>query len=224
MITLHYLNNSRSQRILWLVEELCLDYTLRVYQRDPKTGLAPTSLKKIHPLGKVPIVQIDDLVISESAVIAEYIIENYDERDVFSVPISAEAKQQYNFWLHFAESSLMPPIVAKLVLKGGNEKVGLPFSWITSKFVQGVSDAYFDPYLEASLAFVESHLLENKTFVGGELTAADIQMLFPLEALVATGKANQYPAITAYVKRMHQREAYQRALQKGGEYAYAKSV
>lgn len=228
MITVHYLRNSRSQRIVWLAEELGINYDICFHERDPKTNLAPNSLKSIHPLGRAPIVTDGNQTLTESAAIIEYLIEKYDTQSSFKLSEadsdSVDTLHQYRFWLHFAEGSLMPAMVATLVLDKGSTKVSFPFSVVTDKFVEGVKDAYFASNLATSLAFVEKHLAANNGFVENKLTAVDFQMLFPLEAIVATGQASNLPAITAYVKRMHQREAYQQALKKVGEYAYATSV
>lgn len=224
MITVHHLENSRSQRILWLLEELGVEYDIVFHQRDKSTNLAPAALKEIHPLGRAPVIEDGDRVIAESATIIEYLLEKYDTDKRFSVTDDDVAAYDHKFWLHFAEGSLMPSLVTKMVLNKGKQKVGFPFSLITNKFVQGVIEAYFGPNLDVSIKFVEDHLQANHGFVGANFTAADFQMIFPLEALVATGQTKQLPAISAYVQRIHKRDAYQQALAKGGEYAYATSV
>ena len=224
MITIHHLENSRSQRIVWLAEELKLNYCIQEHHRDQKTGLAPDSLKQVHPLGRAPVVCVDEIALVESAAIIEFLIQRYDHQNLFEVPNDEVSKQQYQFWMHFAEGSLMPAIVAKLVLSKGKQKVGLPFSLVTDKFVDGVCEAYFSPNLTTSLDYVEQHLSDNHGFIGSGLTGVDIQMIFPLESLVATGQAQYYPAINAYVQRIHQRSAYQKALNKTGPYAYASSM
>jgi glutathione S-transferase len=221
MITIHHLENSRSQRIVWLAEELGITYKLEQYRRDPKTGLAPDSFKRIHPLGRAPIICADDLVLVESAAIIEFMIEQFDEQHLFSVPDNVKDQQAYRFWLHFAEGSLMPPVVAKLVMSKASQKVPFPFSFITSKFVDGVNEAYFSQNLADSLDYVEKHLANHHGFIGEQLTGVDFQMIFPLEAIVASGQADHYPAIKAYVKRIHQRAAYQKGLKTTLPYAYA---
>lgn len=224
MVTIHHLENSRSQRIVWLAEELGMTYEIKEYRRDQKTGLAPQALKNIHPLGRAPIICVDQLVLVESAAIIEFMIERFDKQQLFGLPDNVEAKQQYLFWMHFAEGSLMPPVVAKLVMSKAKQKVPLPFSFVTNRFVDGINDAYFNKNLSDSLDYVENHLAIHHGFVGEHMTGADFQMIFPLEAIVASGQAENYPAIKAYVKRIHQRVAYQQALQKTLPYAYATST
>lgn len=217
MITLHYLVHSRSQRIVWLLEELGVEYELKRYERNKKTNLAPDELKKIHPLGRAPVIEDDGLVIAESGAIIEHLIERYDTEGKFK----AENKHSYLFWVHFAEASLMPPLVTNMVLNKGKEKVGFPISIFINKFVDAIIAAYFGPNLATSLDFIEAHLSEHHGFDGESINGADFQMIFPLEAVVGAGRGAKYPAITAYVKRIHQREAYQSGLVKSGEYAYA---
>ncbi|BCO17305.1 glutathione S-transferase [Alteromonas sp. McT4-15] len=222
MLTLHHLNNSRSQRILWLMEELEVDYDIAFYQRDSVTNLAPDSLRAVHPLGRSPVLSTPHGAIAESGAIVEYLVNNY-AKDVFVTPTEAEALQQYWFWLHFAEGSLMPPLVANLVLEKARQKGSKPFfiKPITDKLVDGILNAYYGPNLAQSLRYVESYLSKNTWFAGDEPTGADVQMIFPLESLVASGRAKDFAAIQSYVKRVHARPAYKAALEKGGEYAYA---
>lgn len=224
MITIHHLENSRSQRIVWLAEELGITYKLEQYRRDPKTGLAPDSFKRIHPLGRAPIICFDELVLVESATIIEFMIGRFDDQRLFVSPDNEEAQQAYRFWMHFAEGSLMPPLVTKLVMSKASQQVPFPFSFITNKFVDGVNEAYFSKNLADSLDYVETHLAKHHGFVSEQLTGVDFQMIFPLEAIVASGQADKYPAIKAYVKRIHQRSAYQQGLKKTLPYAYATST
>lgn len=221
MIILHHLNNSRSQRILWLLEELGCEYTVKTYQRDSQTNLAPAALKAIHPLGRSPILTTPYGEIAESGAIIEYLVK-YHGNETFSLPTTPQAEVDYWFWLHFSEGSLMPPMVANLVLNRAREKAsGFLIKGIVNKLVDGIIDAYFGPNLKSSLMYIESYLSENEWFAGGQPSGADVQMIFPLESLVATGRADNMPAIKAYVERIHARPAYKRALEKGGEYAYA---
>ena len=222
MLTLHHLNNSRSQRILWLLEELGVDYKIEFYQRDSKTNLAPDSLRAVHPLGRSPVLTTPHGAIAESGAIVEYLVRHH-ATDAFSVPQDPEALQQYWFWLHFAEGSLMPPLVANLVLEKARQKGSKPFfiKPITNKLIDGILNAYYGPNLAQSLRYVESYLAKNTWFAGDAPSGADVQMIFPLESLVASGRAKDFTAIQGYVKRVHAREAYKAALEKGGEYAYA---
>lgn len=220
MIILHHLNNSRSQRILWLLEELKLDYEIKHYKRDAKTNLAPSTLKLIHPLGKSPVITDGDVTVAESGAIIEYLVEQYGEH--LKPAANSEALRQYQYWLHFAEGSLMPPMVAKLVFDKvrANAK---PFfiKMVANKIADKVMEGYYMPIITNNLSYVNAHLQNSPWFAGEELTGADFQMSFPLEASFSRGGGKQYPAIEAYVKKIHHREAYKRALEKGGEYAYA---
>jgi glutathione S-transferase len=222
MLTLHHLNNSRSQRILWLLEELGVEYNIEFYQRDSTTNLAPDALRAVHPLGRSPVLTTPHGAIAESGAIVEYLI-NTHASESFKAPSDAEALQQYWFWMHFAEGSLMPPLVANLVLEKARQKGSKPFfiKPITDKLVDGILNAYYGPNLAQSLRYVESYLAKNTWFAGDEPTGADVQMIFPLESLVASGRAKEFAAIQAFVKRVHARPAYKAALEKGGEYAYA---
>ena len=222
MLTLHHLNNSRSQRILWLLEELDIDYNIEHYQRDSTTNLAPESLRAVHPLGRSPVLTTPEGAIAESGAIVEYLVRKHGQTS-FASPESGEHLQQYLFWLHFAEGSLMPPLVARLVLEKAREKGSKPFfiKPITNKLIDGILNAYYGPNLAQSLRYVESYLTHHTWFAGEQPTGADVQMIFPLESLVASGNAKDFPAIREYVKRVHARPAYKKALEKGGEYAYA---
>ncbi|NMH59901.1 glutathione S-transferase [Alteromonas ponticola] len=220
MLTLHHLNDSRSQRILWLLEELGAEYQLEVYQRDQKTGLAPTELKAIHQLGRAPVLTTENGTLAESGAIIEYLVKHYADA-TFAAPSDEKNYQSYLFWMHFAEGSLMPPLVAMKVLFKAREKTPLLFKPVVNKMVEGIIRAYYGPNLEQSLKYIESWLSSHEWFAGNQPTGADVQMSFPLESLVATGRAKSYPAITEFVQRIHARPAYQAALKKGGEYSYA---
>lgn len=220
MIVVHHLNNSRSQRILWLLEELELDYEIKHYQRDAVTNLAPKTLKLIHPLGKSPVITDGDVTVAESGAIIEYLINTYGPQ--FVQPANSEQQRQCSYWLHFAEGSLMPPMVAKLVFDKvrANAK---PFfvKMIANKIADKVMEGYYSPIIQANMSFIDTHLQHNEWFAGDDLSGADFQMSFPLEATVARGVGKAYPAIEAFVAKIHQRDAYKRALEKGGKYDYA---
>jgi glutathione S-transferase len=222
MITVHHLNNSRSQRILWMLEELGVPYEIQQYKRDPKSMLAPDSLKKIHPLGKSPVITDGDLVIAESGAIIEYLARTYGKGTM--LPKSGgQAWLDYTYWLHYAEGSLMPPLLMRLVF----EKVKTsPMPFFVKPVAKGIAnktnEVFIGPMIKMHLDFVESHLAKNTWFLGDNLSAADIQMSFPLEASVARGiTGKNRPSIIAWVKRVHARPAYQIALEKGGEYDFA---
>jgi len=226
MIILHHLNNSRSQRILWLLEELNLEYQIKSYQRDSITNLAPNTLSLIHSLGKSPIITDGDVTIAESGAIIEYLIGTYQKENsldqLVDPPRGTEEHRQYTYWLHFAEGTLMPPLVAKLVL----DKVrtnAKPFfvKMIANKIVDKLMASYYGPIIAKNMDYIESHLAHNRWFSGKELSGADIQMSFPLEAAVARGNTKDFPNITKFVEKVHARSAYQAALEKGGKYDYA---
>ena len=223
MITLHHLNNSRSQRILWLLEELETDYTVTHYQRDSETQLAPEALKQIHPLGKSPLISDGDTVVAESAVIIDYLINKYAPQWKINDASSKDAIQ-LNYWMHFAEGSLMPPLLLRLVFEK-IKSTNMPF--FIKPIAKGISNkvlsSFVTPNIKANLNFIENYLQGRNWFVGETLSGADIQMSFPLEASVAREIAtkNNHPNIVAFVKRLQARPAYQRALQQAGDYAYA---
>lgn len=223
MITLHHLETSRSQRILWLLEELGVPYELKVYQRDKATRLAPPALKKIHPLGKAPVISDGDEVIAESGAIIEYLVEMYgasasgDLAGLQPAPRTA-AYRQCRFWMHYAEGSLMNWLVMKLVFMTIPARP-MPFfaKPIARALCQKVQAQLIDPNLDTALDFMEQHLSKNTWFAGEALSMADFQMSFAVEALLSrTGKAAAYPCLVAYRQRMRARPAYQRGIAKGG--------
>ena len=222
MITVHHLNNSRSQRVLWMLEELEVPYEIQRYQRDPKTSLAPESLRKIHPLGKSPVITDGDLVVAESGAIIEYLAHTYG-KDTMLPAGDGQAWLDYTYWMHYAEGSLMPPLVMRVVF----EKVKTsPMPFFIRPVAKGIVDKtkqiFIGPMIDTHLDFVESHLAENTWFLGDNLSAADIQMSFPLEASVARGIVGKNrPNITAWVERVHGRPAYQKGLEQGGKYDFA---
>jgi len=211
MIIVHHLENSRSQRILWMLEELGLDYQIKRYQRDPKTMLAPPELKRVHPLGKSPVIEDLDAnggrVIAETGAIVEYLVEKADGR--LGPPAHRESVLRYRFWLHYAEGSMMPPLLLKLVL-GRIPLMGKA----AVKRIQPMIDVHLD--------YVEAELAQRPWFAGDVMTAADIMMSFPLEAARSRGGLNESrPATIAWLAKVHARPAYQAGLKKGGPYAYA---
>ncbi|TQV72835.1 glutathione S-transferase [Aliikangiella marina] len=222
MVTVHHLNNSRSQRILWLLEELNVPYEVIRYERDARTNLAPESLKKLHPLGKSPMISDDGKVIAESGCIVEYLVEKYGQKKLMLVA-EHDAYWSYKYWLHYAEGSLMPLLVMKLIFDKIKTAKQPFFVKPISKIISDkVMESYVGPNLENNLEFIEKHLAENLWFAGDQMTAADVQMVFPLEAAMSRiENQTKYPSIREYVKKIHDRSAYQLALEKGGEYAYA---
>lgn len=213
-ITVHHLENSRSQRVLWLLEELGLPYEIRRYERDKATMLAPRELRRVHPLGKSPVIEDDapsgdgtPRVVAETGAIVEYLVEKADGR--LGAPTHRESLLRYRFFLHYAEGSLMPPLLLKLVLGR------LPF---LGKSAQ----KKIQPMIDVHLDYIESELAQRQWFAGDGFTAADVMMSFPLEAARSrAGLDDGRPATIAWLERIHARPAYHAALEKGGPYAYA---
>jgi glutathione S-transferase len=219
MITLHHLENSRSQRILWLLEELELPYEIRHYKRDPETSLAPPELVGVHPLGKSPVITDGDRTLAESGAIIEYLAETYGDGRLVPAPGSHE-RLQYRYWLHYAEGSLMPYLLLALVLRR-IESAPMPFfARPVARGIAGkVRASFVGPNLDRHLAFVEQALADSAWFAGNEMTGADIQMSFPLEAAaLRAGQHDAYPNICNFLERIHARPAYRRALDKGGSF------
>ncbi|MDB5985419.1 MAG: glutathione S-transferase [Nevskia sp.] len=220
MLTVHHLNNSRSQRVLWLLEELDVPYTIKRYQRDAKTMLAPPELKAVHPLGKSPVITDDGHTLAESGAIIEYLVDRYGAGRLAPAPGTAE-RLRYTYWLHYAEGSAMPPLLLKLIF-GFIPKQPMPFfvKPIARGIAEKVQSTFIDPQLKLHLDYVEGELNKSTWFAGEAFSAADVQMSFPLEAASARGGLDQSrPKLSAYLQRIHARPAYKAALDKGGEYA-----
>jgi glutathione S-transferase len=220
MIIVHHLETSRSQRVLWLLEELGIPYEIRFYQRDKKTRLAPPELKAVHPLGKSPVITDGDLTIAESGAILEYLIDTYgDSSGPVAQPQPGTPEQrQCRFWMHYAEGSLMNWLLMKLVFTTIPTQP-MPFFVrpIARQLCGQVQAKLIDPNLSTALAFIESHLKRHAWFAGDQLTIADFQMSFPVEAaLTRVEQARSSPALLAYKEKMEARPAYRRALEKGG--------
>jgi glutathione S-transferase len=221
MITVHHLNNSRSQRILWLLEELGVPYEIKLYTRDPRALLAPPELRAVHPLGKSPLISDDGTTVAESGAIVEYLVERYGNGRLIPAPRSPE-RLRYTYWLHFAEGSAMTPLLLKLVF-ARIEAAPMPFfaKPIARGMTKKVQATYIDPNLARHLDFMEAQLAENGWFAGAEFSAADIQMSFPVELSRARGGLDEkHPRLLQFLERIHARPAYQRALAAGGSYAY----
>ena len=222
MIIIHHLENSRSQRVLWLLEELGLDYRIEEYKRDPATMMGPDSLKKIHPLGKSPVIQDEGRNLAESGAIIEYLIGRYGDGRLIP-PDGSDERLAYTYWLHYAEGSLMPMMMLKLIFdRLAHPPMPLVMRPAAALIAMGVKGKFVAPRLKEHLDFVEQSLGKSTWFAGEELTGADIQMSFPLEAAVARGAVGEdRPRIQAFVRRVHARPAYQTALNRGGPYDYA---
>ena len=220
MIVVHHLNNSRSQRVLWLLEELGVEYEVKRYQRDAKTMLAPPELRQVHPLGKSPVISDGAETIAESGAIVEYLAGKYGDGRLVPAHRTPE-RQRYTYWLHFAEGTAMPPLLLKLVFDR-IEKAPAPFFVrpIARAIANRARSAFVQPNIDRNLDFMEAELARNEWFAGNEFTAADVQMSFPLEAAAARGGLDSSrPKLMAFLERIHTRPAYQRALEKGGRYA-----
>jgi glutathione S-transferase len=222
MIVVHHLNNSRSQRVLWLLEELELPYDIRHYQRDPKTLLAPPELRAIHPLGKSPIITDGEITLAESGAILEYLVERYGGGRLVP-PLGSPERLRYRYRMHFAEGSAMPPLLMKLVF---DRVEGARVPFFVRPIVRGIANnvrsALIEPQLKAQLDFMEHELGRSTWFAGPDFTAADIQMSFPLEAAAArAGLDATRPRLMGFLSHIHGRAAYQRALEKGGPFAVA---
>lgn len=219
MIIVHHLNNSRSQRVLWLLEELGLDYQVKRYQRDAQTMLAPPELKAVHPLGKSPVITEGGLTVAESGAIIEYLVDRHGQGRLVPAHGSAE-RLRYTYWLHYAEGSAMPPLLMSLVFNKVRES---PAPFLIRPIVRGIADKVLEtfvrPQLKTHLEFMEAELGKSPWFAGAEFTAADIQMSFPVEAAAARGGLDSgRPRLVDFLQRIHRRPAYQRALEQGGPY------
>ncbi len=205
-IIVHHLEHSRSQRILWLLEELGLPYEIRAYKRNARTMLAPPDLKAVHPLGKSPVIEDDGRVIAETGAVVEYLVAKAGK---LGAPADLEGAIRYRHFLHYAEGSLMPPLFTKLVLGR------IPLLGKTAQ-------KKFQPMIDVHLDYCEAELSGRDWFAGDDFTAADVMMSFPLEAArTRAGLDDSRPHVIAWIDRIHTRRAYATALAKGGPYAYA---
>ena len=224
MIIVHHLNNSRSQRILWLLEELGLPYEIKRYERDAKTMLAPPELLKVHPLGKSPVITDGDVTVAESGAIVEYLLVAYGEASGLRPARGTADYRRFTYWLHFAEGSAMPPLLMKLVFL---RIKSTPMPFFAKPIARGIADkvlsSFVDPNLERQMAFMESELAPGPWFLGANFSAADVQMSFPIEAAnqrAGLGR-DKTPRLLDWLARAHARPAYQRALERGGKYDFA---
>jgi glutathione S-transferase len=223
MIIVHHLEASRSQRVLWLLEELGLPYEIKHYKRDPRTRLAPPELKQVHPLGKSPVITDGDLVLAESGAILEYLAETYctqatgEAANLLAAPGSAEHRQ-LRFWMHYAEGSLMNWLVMKLAfMKIPQQPMPFFARPIARKLCAAVIAKLIDPNLNAAMEYIEGHLARHAWFAGERLTLADFQMSFAIAALLRlAGAGSQCPHIASWLARVEARPAYQRGIAKGG--------
>lgn len=223
MITVHHLNNSRSQRILWMLEELGIEYTIERYQRDPATALAPESLRAVHPLGKSPVLTDGSLTVAESGAILEYLVDRYGAGR-FAPMAGSPERLRYTYWMHFAEGSAMPYLVMKLVFDR-IESAPMPFFArpIARGIAGKVKKSFVMPNIQRNLEHMERELGASEWFAGSEFSAADVQMSFPLEiSVVRAGLTESRPRLWGFLRTIHARPAYQRALEKGGKYDFVR--
>ncbi|KQQ33041.1 glutathione S-transferase [Duganella sp. Leaf126] len=223
MIVVHHLNNSRSQRVLWLLEELGLDYEIVRYQRNAQTMLAPPELRAIHPLGKSPVIVDNGIVVAESGAIVEYLVSTYGNGRL-RPPAGTEDCRRWTYFLHYAEGSAMAPLLMKLVFDRVETS---PAPFFVKPVARGVArkvkGSYLEPQIATHLDFLEAELGKAPWFAGADFTAADIQMSFPLEAAEArAGLDSSRPRLMHFLERIHARPAYRRAIERGGEYALLK--
>jgi glutathione S-transferase len=224
MTTVHHLQNSRSQRVLWLLEELGVPYAVKRYERDPQTMLAPPELRAVHPLGKSPVVTDGGDVLAESGAIIEALVARYDHGGALAPPADSPERLRYTYWLHYAEGSAMNPLLLSLVFKRVREA---PVPFFVRPIVHGIADkvmtSFVTPQLKLHFDWIEAQLAQHQWFSGEAFGAADIQMSFPLEAGAARGASDRqrHPQIARWLGRVHARPAYQAALAKGGPYDYA---
>ncbi|MEP1896456.1 MAG: glutathione S-transferase [Alloalcanivorax venustensis] len=216
MIIVHHLEKSRSQRIVWLLEELGIPYEIEHYKRDPKTMLAPEALRKVHPLGKSPVITDGDTVVAESGAIIEYLVEKHGGGRL-KPAVDDPNWLNYQYWLHYAEGSLMPLMVMKLIFSRV-PKAPMPFfaKPIAKKISGGLVGGFVQPRIEEQLRLVESHLASHTWFAGEALTAADVQMSFPLQAAGARANLDALPHIRDFIQRVEARPAYQRGIERTG--------
>lgn len=217
MLKVHHLEDSRSHRILWMLEELDVEYEIEEWKRNPKSKLAPKKLRSIHPLGKAPIIEHDGRTVAESGAIIEYIVEQFGES--LRPEEGSDAFYEYRYWLHYAEGSAMTPFLLKLIFGELVKQGPLLAKPITKTISALMNKEYIGPQIKLHMDFWESHLKENEWFAGGDFTAADVQMSFPLEAAEASDMLDGYPKIGEFLERIHSRPAYERAIERGGPYS-----
>jgi len=220
MIIVHHLNNSRSQRVLWLLEELGVPYEVKRYERDAKTMLAPVELRAIHPLGKSPVIADNGKIIAETGAIIDYLVETHGQGRL--IPAAGTAQRlRYTYWLHYAEGSAMTPLLLKLVFTALPTRAPALLRGLVKAIANGAQKGFIDPQVTAHIDYWDDELAKSPWFAGSDFTAADIMMSFPLEAAAARAGANGRPRVKAFLERIHARPAYRQALERGGPYDYA---
>ena len=221
MIIVHHLQNSRSQRVLWLLEELGVPYEVKRYERDPKTMLAPPSLRAVHPLGKSPVITDGTRVIAETGAIVEYLTGTYGNGRLVP-PADTDERLRYTYWLHFAEGSAMPPLVMTLLFNEMPKRAPFFIRPVAKAIGDTVKKSFLTPMITSQLTLMEQEVAKGGWFAGDAFTAADVMMSFPAEAASArAGLDASYPSLKAWLAKVQARPAYKAALAKGGPYAYA---
>ncbi len=220
MVTVHHLNNSRSQRVLWLLEELGVEYDVVRYERDPKTMFAPASLRVVHPLGKSPVITDGATTVAESGAIIEYLVDRYGDGRLIPARESPD-RLRYTYWLHYAEGSAMPLLLLKLVFRRLPMSVPALIRPVARAISKGAATRLIDPQLAVHVKAMEGELAKSTWFAGADFTAADIQMSFVVEAVAARG-GDAAPGLAAFLARIHARPAYARALERGGPFELAR--
>ncbi|WGM30046.1 glutathione S-transferase [Brevundimonas sp. NIBR11] len=221
MIIVHHLNNSRSQRVLWLLEEMGLEYEVKRYERNAETMLAPPELRAIHPLGKSPVIQDGDIIVAETGAIVEYLLAAYPGHGLKPTP-GTEAGRRFTYWLHYAEGSAMTPLLLKLVFSALPIRSPALVRPLVKAIANKAQASFIDPQIAAHTAYWEGELSKSEWFAGDAFSAADVMMSFPLEAGASRAPYGaDKPKLKAFLKAIHARPAYQRALGRGGPYAYA---
>ncbi|MEM9055314.1 MAG: glutathione S-transferase [Pseudomonadota bacterium] len=221
MIIVHHLEDSRSQRVLWLLEELGVAYQVKRYERDKVTSLAPPELYDVHPLGKSPVISDGDIHVAETGAIFEYLVDTYDTEKRLKPAPGTQAGRDYTYWLHYAEGSAMTNLLLKLVFSRLPERAPLLMRPIVKRVSASAEEGFIDPRIAEHASWWNQSLAATGYFVGEGLTAADIMMSFPLEAAATRADLSRLPNIPAFLERIHARPAYAAALEQGGPYAYA---
>ncbi len=220
MLTVHHLNNSRSQRVLWLLEELGLPYEIVYYERDPATRLAPPELRKVHPLGKSPVLVDGEHTVAETGAIVEYLVDKTGGR--LRPADGAPERRRWTYWMHFAEGSMMPPLLLDLVFMTAPGRAPETLRPTAQAISDATRKGYVAPQLKTLFDFIEAELSKSEWFAGDDFSTADVMMSFPLEAGGSrAGAFEGRPKLKAFVERIHARPAYRAALARGGRYAYA---
>ncbi len=219
MIVVHHLNNSRSQRVLWLLEEMGLDYEVKRYERDPKTMLAPPDLRALHPLGKSPVIDDGDVRVAETGAIIEHLLDSHPSH--LRPERGTEAGRCFTYWLHYAEGSAMTPLVLKLIFGQLPKRAPGLMRPVVNAISSKTQSTFIDPQIETHTGWWEAELTKSEWFAGDTFSAADIMMSFPVEAGATRAPYEARPRLKAFLEKIHARPAYQRALERGGPYAYA---